>query len=145
MGVSSWSAAALLFSVSAWAVEAPAPACRRDGATVVCDAEGFRILTEAVLASRTEARVCGAQLEAAQGHLADARGALAACETRPPPPVPPPAPRSPTLPLTGLAAGVVGALGLAAAVTAPWPDGGRYVTGAAGLALLGLGVALVIP
>ncbi len=145
MGASSWAVVALLASVPAWAVDAPPPACRRDGATVVCDAEGFRLLTEAVLAARTEARVCGAQLEAAQGHLTDARGALAACETRPPPPVPPPAPRSSTMPLVGLAAGVVGALGLAAAVTAPWPDGGRYVTGAAGLALLGLGVVLVIP
>lgn len=126
----------------------PPPACHREGSTVVCDAEGFRLLTEAVLEARTNAKLCGAQLEAAQGRLVDARAAVVACTAAPVPEAVPPAPPvrpSATWPLLGLAAGVVGAMGLAAAVTAPWPDGGRYLTGGAGLALLGLGVALVVP
>lgn len=139
----------LLVSLTAQAVEAPAPACRNDpDGRVSCTAEGFRTLTTAVVVAQTDQRVCLASLDSTGRELKRVRGELTSCESRPAPVVvAPPETASlaapPAVPepdrrrvLLGLVVGLVSSALATAAVVAPGLPGelriGLGALGAAG-------------
>lgn len=109
-----------------------------------CTDTGFKTLTDLAIQFRAASERCVIRLEQAQGDLAGEQKLRQSCEAALAA-VPPPEPfRSPMVPLVGYAAGVLGTV-LSALAVSIVPDGGRAAVAGVGATMILGGAFLVLP
>lgn len=113
-----------------------------DGTEVRCAAPAFHVLMDELTRIETERRLALTREGELAAKLRILDGELTTCRREVCPVAAPPDPMRPML---GLGAGVLGTLGLIAALGLDVPTEARFSIGAAGLASIGAGVWLVLP
>jgi len=115
-------------------------ACRQEAdGRISCEATGFRMLTDAVVNARSEAKQCGVL-------LADKSERLSVCEQSLLADPVPPAPvveQSPVMRMVGLGLGVLAASALTVSITLPSADAPRMIVGGISIVAIATSVVMV--